>query len=330
LNLASVLPAAQSAGFAMREGLPSTLGWRAEGIREFPLPTSAGPLGARDAAATTEVARVHRADWLVVDTYDASDTYLEMVQAAAPGLLVIDDLAERALSTAHLVVNPTPEAERLGYTLAGGVLLSGPAHALLHPAFAVRRKASLARRSNMDAPETGLVVMGGSDAAGISDVACRALLSAGVHRVRLVLGPAAAAEVRPRDGLEVHVSQSPAEMAEHMAWADIAIATPSTIAWELATLGVPSVLVVVADNQSINARVLRASGACTVCDRPEDLPGAVADLFALSPDARKALFTRWSELGDGRGARRVYDAMRSASPWLNGSDIADNDGDGDE
>src|SRR5581483_11389078 len=91
-----------------------------------------------------------------------------------------------------------------------------------------------------------------------------------------------------------------------MGWADLAVAAGGTTAWELAFMGVPAALLVLADNQRPVVAALAEAGAA------EPLNGWGAEAWARAlglllrdPGRRAALAARAQALADGRGAERV-------------------------
>jgi UDP-2,4-diacetamido-2,4,6-trideoxy-beta-L-altropyranose hydrolase len=259
-----------------------------------------------DLEATVRAAAALRADWAVVDSYGASSEYLEALSRSVR-VCALDDLADRDLSTASLVVNPTPGAGGWPYRCRPEALLAGPTYALLAPVFA-RTRAAPREPREATSPHRVLVTLGGGDDGRATEIAAQQVLAAiPGAKVRAVLGPAsqpAAQERVRRLAVETLGPATPEGMALRMSWADLAVATPSTTAWELSCVGVPSVLWVAADNQRRIAEFLRAQRLCAVVERPEDVAGAIR-----SGPFDAAGGARWRALCDGEGARRVAERM---------------------
>ena len=117
------------------------------------------------------------------------------------------------------------------------------------------------RRDNPVVGSKVLVTLGGSDAANLMLRVVQALeyVRLATLDATIVLGGSnphtlelesavAKAEVRLR------LLRNVTSMPEVMAWADIAVSSAGTTALELAFMGVPTILVTVADNQRSNAR----------------------------------------------------------------------------
>ncbi|HEX3049196.1 MAG TPA: GNAT family N-acetyltransferase, partial [Aggregatilineaceae bacterium] len=103
---------------------------------------------------------------------------------------------------------------------------------------------------------------------------------------------------------------------ELMAWADVAVTASGSTCWELLYMGLPSAVIVLAENQEPIARDLSERGAVINLGWQHDLSdeqigAALRDL--IEDEARRK---RMSETGralvDGRGAERVIWAMEAA------------------
>lgn len=285
----------------------------------------------RDAQATHLAAGP--ADLLVVDHYRLD---AEWEQAARPGrLLVIDDLANRRHDCDILLdqtfgVSPHRYAALVD---ADCMLLAGAAFALLRPEFGAARPAALCRRRGVERINRLLISLGSTDVDGITGKVVSALLSAGLDCAIDVVVPASAASLpmlrtyaatNPR--LSLHVDSS--AMADLMTGADLAIGAAGTTSWERCCLGLPTITLVLADNQRQIAEQLATAQAAIVAATPED---AAAHAVALMRDPAPLAFmvAACAAIVDGKGADRVAEAL-AGSPddaptvlhlrWVNRAD----------
>ena len=86
----------------------------------FPIDTDMldfAPLDESDQRATLGVAKSQRADWLVVDHYGAASAYLAAVAKQGLPVAVIDDLGDRDLTSADLIINPTPGSDQWNFRI---------------------------------------------------------------------------------------------------------------------------------------------------------------------------------------------------------------------
>jgi spore coat polysaccharide biosynthesis predicted glycosyltransferase SpsG len=98
-----------------------------------------------------------------------------------------------------------------------------------------------------------------------------------------------------------------------MAEADIAISAAGSTCWELCLLGLPPVLLDLADNQTPVALALERQGCAIYGGSARSI--CVSDLAALteslltSQEARQSMSHRLRQLVDGLGAERVVSRM---------------------
>jgi UDP-2,4-diacetamido-2,4,6-trideoxy-beta-L-altropyranose hydrolase len=276
---------------------------------------TAGPEGLAAGAA----ALAGTFDGVVFDHYRLDAAAHRNVSGGRP-TLVVDDLADRPLAC-DLLLDPGPErtpGDYAGLVPENVRLLLGPGYALVRPAFAARRDASLARRG-ADAPlGRVLVSLGLTDLDGITGrVVGRLLPRLGDAELDVVVGRAApslpALEALAARDPRVRLHVEAKDMAALTEQADLAVGAGGSSAWERCTLGVPTVLLVLADNQVPAAEALDRSGAAEVVDaRAPDFEAAFDRAFlglARSPERRARLSARSAAVCDGRGAERVADAF---------------------
>ena len=262
-----------------------------------------------------------RADWLVIDHYELDADWERAACPDGTAITIIDDLANRPHHCA-LLLDQNLGVRQDAY--AGLVprdtrLLLGPHYALLRPDFSQARARSLRRRA--DARGLDLFInFGGADPC---DATARVLDRLSAHRhqfdkLTVVLGGAIRdpAPLRSKaTALEANVIINAAEMAHLMSQADLAIGAAGTTAWERCCVGLPTGLVVVADNQRRGARALNAAGAGVVLadlSAGDDL-SAMPDFLAQCRQDRGYLMqmsAQAAKMVDGKGAARVAAVMR--------------------
>lgn len=261
---------------------------------------------------------------LVVDHYALDARWEQAVSAPGLRMMALDDLADRPHAVDMLLDQNLGREARdyAGLVPATCVLLVGPRHALTGPRFAELRAASLARRAR---PSLGriLVSMGGVDPADATSAALACIEAArlgpdasvlvvmGRHAPWLDKVRAAAAAMATK----VEVAVDVRDMAERMAGMDLAIGGAGGTAWERCSLGLPSIVVVLAGNQRAGARALGAAGAAWTIDSLAELPTALPALLALAQDGAELarVSRRAADVADGLGAERVCDAWESAA-----------------
>ncbi len=281
------------------------------GLRVFVVDSSAEGAGAAARAAFPD-----GADWVLFDSYAFDAAFERCFRGIARRVAVIDDLADRP-HDCDLLIDSTLGREAEDYralTPAGADILAGAPYAFLRPQFAARRAASMDRHMLRTPARRVIVSMGLTDLGAVTARVCAALAQLpGNLRFDVVLGPAAPSKnailaLAKRDG-RFHAHIDPPDIADLMALADIAVGAGGTSSWERCCLGLPTVLVVLADNQRLIARRLAQAGAAIPVDLDaascgEAVAACVASLCA-KPEARRAMSVAAAAIVDGGGAERV-------------------------
>lgn len=240
--------------------------------------THASWLGAtqnEDAEACAPILAAQCPDWLIVDHY-ALDARWE--RALAPHyrkLMVIDDLADRP-HACDLLLDQTFGREAADYcplVPADCHLLCGSQYALLRPEFAALRPYSLQRRDRPVLREL-LITMGGVDNDNATGQVLQALRTCPLPvdcRITVVMGPTAPwlddvkrlAQDMP---WPTRVLVGVSDMAQLMADNDLAIGAAGATSWERCCLGLPTIMLVLAENQRKIAEGLCTAGAAHLVD----------------------------------------------------------------
>jgi UDP-2,4-diacetamido-2,4,6-trideoxy-beta-L-altropyranose hydrolase len=275
-----------------------------------------------DLAATLSHIAQMDGTWLVLDGYHFDSAYQKAIRRSSCGLLVIDDYVHQPSYHADLILNQNINAPHMQYNADPDTkLLLGPEFGLLRDQFL--KQESLDRKFPSHARRV-LVTMGGADPDNTTTMVLEALRQVDITNLEVtaVVGPAnphlplvlQAAEQSPGN---VRVLQDVKDMPELMAWADVAIAGGGTTWSELAFMGLPSLLLVLADNQvdvaagmakagsSINLGEAGDATAATIKRAIEPVLADAGMRRHMSEDARR--------LVDGKGAARIVEAMANRS-----------------
>ena len=285
--------------------------------------TVGAPAGSTaDAQATAAAAREMNADWLLFDGYVFGADFQRGVAGAAPCTALLDDNGECAPHAVDLIVNQNAHARvaMYGDRRPGCLLLLGSPFALLRRTF---RQSARPPKAKAASAARLLVTLGAGDPDNVTGkvVAALAPLAASNRALQaiVVVGAvnphAAALERAARDcPCSVEVRRSPSDMAGLMAWADAAVAAAGSTTWELLYMGVPTLSLVIAENQRAIARRLADDGVVVNLGWHADLaPADIAVVVGplLAQEHRRAEMSRRGRaLVDGQGAARVVQAMR--------------------
>lgn len=282
----------------------------------------------QDAAHSRAALNSRRPDWLVVDHYALDAQWESAIASHCGKLMVIDDLANR-VHHADLLLDQNlgrSYQDYAGKAPPECTVLTGPSHALLRPEFSALRPASLARRQHAGLQRV-LVTMGGGDPrdatrrclAGIRDSLRFSPLGMADIRITVVMGPQADSlnlvrEMASLMPCSTEVLVNVEHIAELMANSDLAIGAAGSTSWERCCLGLPTLMLVLADNQREAARQLVLAGAARQIEVGDELADQLQQAlisFTNEPGILADMAARAAAITDGMGASRVLACMRA-------------------
>jgi len=297
---------------------------QSEGMEIVHLSVQSGSID--DAIQTSYYAHQVGADWIVVDGYHFGTNYQRIIKNQKCRLLIIDDLGNFKYYYADLILNQNIYAHeelyvnREPYTQ----LLLGTRYALLRREFLKWRGW---RREIPEVARKVLVTMGGSDPDNVTLKVIQALQQVnmdGLEAIVVVGGSnpnheelqAAVQDSRFPIRLESNVT----DMPELMAWADVAISAGGSTCWELAFMGVPALVTILASNQYPIAESLNAIGCAVNLGWYEDVsPTETAQALTQllrAPGTRAEMSKHGRQLVDGDGVDRALMHIRGESVRL--------------
>lgn len=261
---------------------------------------------------------------LIVDNYGIDYVWHELVMPHVYKLCVIDDLNNRNYHC-HLLIDQSygkTEAAYQGKVPDDCQLCIGSDYCLVSDAFLQLRSTSLEHRKLLQDEDfkikNVLVTMGGSDinnATGIMLRALSQLQSASSLSITVVIGSLCPhielvrAETEKYSFKQLSIIIDAQNMAELMTEADICLSAAGSTLWEACVLGLPTIVLVTADNQKWIAAELSRQGAIdclgensvvAVEDINQQLDKCFKDIQRLSQ-----LSYRSRQICDGLGAERV-------------------------
>lgn len=288
---------------------------------------SAGVAGLReldqqaDAEATVSFLRNNSWEWLIVDHYQLDETWESLVRPHVGKLFVIDDLADRQHDCDLLLdqnVVFSVSGRYAGLVSPATTQLLGPSFALLRPAFGLIRQQSSEKQRPFDTGRL-FVFMGGMDAGNLTARVVDALddPAFAAWHIDVVVGAANPhrEELEKRldgvPGATLHVQ--PANIVALMESAGLAIGAGGVTTLERLALGLPSIVITVAENQRLFASELHNAGYITWLGEAaavslSQIREAVASFVSGSDEVAERR-KKSMKLVDGQGVARVARVM---------------------
>ena len=285
------------------------------GEDEYPIYSNwLGATQISDAEECSPIISRLNADFVVVDHYAIGAEWTIIIASICCNIMVIDDLADRHYFCQTLLDQTFKRSENDYHDLVPleCKLLCGSMYALLDSSFVEMRPQSLARRVDLKL-ERILINFGGVDRLNFTQKILTALHKTTLPprcEIDVVMGYTALgvdaikslAAHMPRP-TRVHVGVN--NMAELMAVSDLAIGAAGATSWERCCLGLPSVMVVTAENQRLIAESLSDAGAA-ITTEIEGVTDAVDFLFRKeNKDVLYQLSDASSTICDGLGVERI-------------------------
>ena len=309
--------------FAMAETTPAVRArLQSEGFEIVPLRGSADAGG--DATQLALLARERSAEWVAVDGYQFDAAYQRELKTAGIQVLLVDDNGRAAPYSADLVLNQNLHATEQMYERREPHtrLLLGTRFCLL------RREFTSWKGWNRALPPIGrkvLITMGGSDPDRFTEVVMQSLRLVKIEELEatVVVGGsnphwASLERVVSEFSGTLQLFRDTSDMAELIAHADAAVSAAGTTCWEMCLLGLPALLISVAENQRALAQELNDRGCAIHLGKPQDLSAeqVASQLERLlnSSEIRYSLSQRARQLVDGTGAQRVTSIMQKRNP----------------
>ncbi|MFM1761711.1 MAG: UDP-2,4-diacetamido-2,4, 6-trideoxy-beta-L-altropyranose hydrolase [Actinomycetota bacterium] len=276
------------------------------------------PFGAADASATLSL----NGSVLVIDGYKFEREFFAELENRATNFVVIDDNVETKALAPSVVINQNPHAtpEMYAHLLGNPKLLLGLQYALL------RREVREATKLSV-VPVVGkvFVAMGGSDFLQLTSPIVDGLKNLDIE-ICVAIGPTNS----QRQQIEEKVKSIPrarvilqVNYITELASSSLAILAAGSSLWEAAALGVPSIGLIVVDNQSESAWTAEGIAFTCAIDCRDNF-----DVNTVVSEARNCLLAKIismresalnAQVGDsGKGTSTVLSTLTSNRGGMNG------------
>lgn len=255
-------------------------------------------------------------DWLIVDHYGIDHSWQMSLRGVYKQLMVIDDLADR-YHQCDLLLDQTYGRQIKNYqnlVPSHCNLKLGSKYALLRTEFSQMRDYSLKGRIKPRFKKL-LISMGGVDSENVTgqvlDVLGKCDLPEDLE-ICIVMGATSPfldqvthrAKYLP---YKIEVKNNVNNMAEIMASMDLAIGAAGTTTWERCCLGLPSILMVLADNQKNIAESMSKNNMAIVVDIR--LLEKLCEVVSVAKNKLKDLSINSASVTDGKGVERIVACM---------------------
>ncbi|MBI5608659.1 MAG: UDP-2,4-diacetamido-2,4,6-trideoxy-beta-L-altropyranose hydrolase [Deltaproteobacteria bacterium] len=287
----------------------------AMGLEVLELPSGIAPGSPEDLAWVLQQTVENSAPAVLVDGYCFAPAWLHELRRRGPKVAYVDDFGDASLQL-DLVLMPN-----VGAQVSAGAQSPVLAGAQFTPVRAEFQGLPAKQPPSPDGRRL-LLTFGGADPARMSERALAAALQVRQRpevtykvAIDLVLGAAVPAERQAalaelaQGQADVRILRDVADMPALMAQADLAVAAAGTTCWELAAVGVPMLVVQVADNQAVVVRGIVGAGAATALPPGEELGGHFLQLILLEDSAWRARSQAGQRLIDGQAATRIAQAL---------------------
>ena len=256
---------------------------------------------------------------LVVDHYGRDIRFESACRGWASTIMAVDDLANRRHDVDILLDQTLNrlDADYRPLVPPSCRLLLGPQWAMLRPEFAAARSSALARRDGL--LRRLLVSLGATDPRDVTSMVLRAVEQSGLDlAVDIALGSASPNIVALRQIVSasrgrVRLHENVRAMAELMTEADLAVGASGVSSWERCCLGLPTLAMVIADNQRLAIQALTLRGAVVALGDWTEYSesGVVEALRSLAVDPKRLRGLAQAAAGacDGGGVERVTELL---------------------
>jgi len=256
-------------------------------------------------------------DLMIVDHYGLDKTWQLELKPFFKKLMVIDDLGDRTHLCDILLDQNFGSVKGKYQNLVpkSCYMLVGSEFALLRPEFSKWRQYSLKRRQQPKL-ESILINLGGVDADNITTQLILQLETCDLPKklsVTVVMGPitphlAEVERAAQQSRYTVMVIAGVSNMAQIMSNSDLAIGAAGSTSWERCSLGLPTILVAIADNQQPIADALVKIGAAQVIRQVNELSDQINSAKGNLVELSKISF----DILDGQGVLRVTSFLSEA------------------
>ena len=266
-----------------------------------------------DGQQSLQVARKEKVTAILVDLYQARDSYLASLSDPGWKVLCLDDNAELPAYPVDIILNLNGHARASQYeSKSQARLLLGPSYALLRREFKPYRNTV----RNLEGSGDRLIISFGG---GNQVPALVQLIEKLAHVLKgLKLSFVLARPDFDRSPLEAVLQShalsfkwiiSPLNMAEELARHDLLISSGGSTVWESLFMGIPAIFIAIAENQNGSCLALTQMVRNPVFASLDEVSAKAVESFVHDRELQGSLARTGRSLVDGYGAERVIEAF---------------------
>jgi len=256
--------------------------------------------------------------YVVIDGYHFDPFYQHEIYTSNNRILVIDDMAHLPHYYTNILLNQNISAETLHYQCDDdAVQLLGTRYVLLRPEFAAWRSW---QRDIPPVAQKILVTLGGSDPNNVTHKIIQTLQRLDVDEFEIIVVLGASnphieklQDVVTQTRTPIRLLKDAHNMPDLMAWADLSISAGGTTCSESAFMGLPNIVLILAENQRRIAERLDHSYVAVNLGWHSDISELdfldTLKEIIYNPTRRKVMAEEGQKLVDGYGVKRVLSTM---------------------
>lgn len=250
---------------------------------------------------------------LITDFLDTDNQYIsEIKKITGLKVISIDNNTKLKRIDSDILINANVLDEEEMKVIGSTRYFLGPKYMILRKEFEEARKEKEGKKIK-DTVKSVFVMFGGTDPRGFTLKVANALRN--IHdevHINLIMGPAFSYsnklnKVLSKTNRKFDYMINPKNLIEIMKNADMAITATGITLYELATFGIPSIVIPQAEHQEDIAKAFEKSGACINIGKSPDNKLIYESTIMLMENKllRKQLSKNAKVLVDGKGAKRV-------------------------
>ena len=273
-----------------------------------------------DSRFLLDIALDKNISWIVVDGYVFNEKYFDFLRENNLNFLIFDDDGNKSHYNADIVLNQNLHGKKEWYefkTDANTKLLIGTDYTLLRNEFLEFQSYTKIIKNKAN---NILITLGGSDVKNYSSDILKVLnyLNFNDFEVIILIGANNVHEeelykiINTLD-FQVKILKNVSNMPEIMRWADLAFSSGGTTVWELAFMGVPTIVGATSYVEEVLLTGLNENNLFKTVGKLENLNkkelANIFDYLINNKDAREKMSIDGQKFIDGHGSKRVIDEM---------------------